>query len=84
VNAPLMACIDVVDLVTEWMEGALDEDHRGELEEHLVVCPDCTEFVRQLRLTQQSLANLRATALASVVRDRLLEEFARWTDQRQG
>jgi anti-sigma factor RsiW len=43
--------VEFVESVTDWMEDALSDDERLALEEHLVICPHCTEYVAQLRLT---------------------------------
>lgn len=59
---PRVRCSDFVDSVTEWMEGTLVEDDRLALEEHLVVCPDCTEYTEQLRLSVATLRSLGATS----------------------
>ena len=48
---PPVRCVDFVESVTDWMEGALDDDARLTLEEHLAICPHCTEYVGQLRLS---------------------------------
>jgi anti-sigma factor RsiW len=44
-------CREMVELVTEWMEGALDADQRVAVEAHLAICPDCTAYLDQLRTT---------------------------------
>jgi len=44
-------CLEMVEVVTEWMEGALDDDARAAVEEHLAICPDCIAYVDQLRTT---------------------------------
>jgi len=84
VKVPLLACVEVVEIVTDWMEGALDPDLRTELEEHLVICPDCSAFARQLRLTRLALGNLGSGDMPAVLRDRLLEAFSGWTGQDRG
>ena len=76
-----MRCIDFVELVTEWREGALGEERRAELEEHLVICPDCTVFVDQLRLTRGALGKLDETPLSPGLRDRLLQAFSEWANE---
>ena len=38
-------CVEMVEIVTEWMEGALDDDTRSAVEEHLAICPDCIAYV---------------------------------------
>ncbi len=58
-HQPRYRCIDFVESITDWMEDALDEDERLALEEHLVVCADCTEYLAQLRLTTTVLRHLR-------------------------
>jgi hypothetical protein len=55
---PPVRCVEFVESVTDWMEGALDDDERLTLEEHLAICPHCTEYLGQLRL---STAVLRET-----------------------
>ena len=49
-------CVELVETVTEWMEGALDDDARQLVEDHLVTCSHCTEYVLQLRATSVVLA----------------------------
>ena len=44
-------CIEMVEVITEWMEGALDDDTRAAVEEHLAICPDCIAYLDQLRAT---------------------------------
>lgn len=48
---PPVRCIEFVESVTDWMEGALGDDERLTLEEHLAICPHCTEYLGQLRLS---------------------------------
>ncbi len=55
--APLaVRCVELVETVTDWMEGALDDDARQLVEDHLVTCSHCTEYVVQLRATSVVLA----------------------------
>jgi anti-sigma factor RsiW len=48
---PHVRCIEFVELITDWMEGALSDDVRAEVEEHMAICPGCTEYLEQLRIT---------------------------------
>jgi len=45
-----MRCVELVEVVTEWMEGALDDEERLRVEAHLVSCSHCAAYVAQLRL----------------------------------
>ena len=51
-------CQKLVDLITEWLEGALDESTRNDLELHVITCAGCLEYVEQMRLTNAALARL--------------------------
>ena len=78
---PGVRCVDFVEVVTEWMEGALEDDSRVELEEHLAICPHCTEYVEQLRLASEALRESSTTASPAApppqARAALLEAFRR-------
>lgn len=55
---PAVRCTEFVDVVTEWMDGALDDGDRLQVEEHLSICPHCTDYVAQIR---RSIEVLRET-----------------------
>jgi anti-sigma factor RsiW len=78
---PPVRCVEFVDVVTDWMEGALDDDERLALEEHLAICPHCTEYVGQLRLSAALLREVGATAPRAAppaeARAALLDAFRR-------
>jgi hypothetical protein len=59
---PEMRCVEFVEAVTEWMEGALDHEERMALEEHLAICPHCLDYLGELRL---AITVLRAADDAS-------------------
>ena len=73
---PEIRCVEFVEAVTDWMEGALGDDDRLALEEHLVICPHCTDYVAQLRLTANVLRARPVTeAPPPAARAALLETF---------
>jgi anti-sigma factor RsiW len=80
---PEVRCVEFVEIVTEWMEGALVDDDRVAVEEHIAICPHCAVYVDQLRAAQAALAG---TVLADATpteapppaaRNALLEAFRR-------
>jgi anti-sigma factor RsiW len=72
-------CVEMVEIVTEWMEGALDDDSRVAVEEHLAICPDCIAYLDQLRATTALTARLAGDADVEPpppdVRARLMSAF---------
>lgn len=72
---PQVRCVEFVETVTEWMEGALADDDRAQLEEHLSICPHCTEYLAQLRLVTAFIHERPTEAPPSGARDALLAAF---------
>ncbi len=68
-------CRELVELVTAYLDGSLDDDLRGRFAAHLDVCPGCREYVDQFRVTIAELGNLSVADLAPETRRALLEAF---------
>jgi anti-sigma factor RsiW len=51
-----ISCREVVELVTDYLEGALASDVHARLEAHLDACPPCVEYVEQIRTTSRLAA----------------------------
>jgi anti-sigma factor RsiW len=49
------ACVEVVELITDYMEGALPPERAQQLERHLEGCPGCDEYLRQMRMVAAAL-----------------------------
>jgi anti-sigma factor RsiW len=75
---PEMSCRELVDLVTEYLEGALDADTHARFEAHLEMCEGCVAYLEQMRSTVRVLGALPEESLMPLVRDRLLEVFRGW------
>lgn len=57
---PELTCREVEERVTAYLDGALPQGERAQLEAHLERCADCTTHVDQMRLTVASLGRLRS------------------------
>ncbi len=55
-----MDCRELVELVTDYLEGALPEAHTDELKAHLRECVDCLRYLGQIQLTARLLNRLSA------------------------
>jgi anti-sigma factor RsiW len=71
-------CQDLVELVTDYLEGMLDEPTRRRFEEHLRSCDGCATYVEQMRETVRAVGRLPADGVSPVMRDRLLAAFRDW------
>jgi anti-sigma factor RsiW len=57
-TADEITCRELVELVTSYLEGALDEPTLNQVEEHLVMCDWCVTYVEQVQATVDALATL--------------------------
>jgi anti-sigma factor RsiW len=73
-----MTCSELVELVTEYLEGALPPDARARFEAHLKRCAPCAHYLEQMRLTVKALGRLPESSFSPAVRDELLGVFRHW------
>ncbi len=74
-----ISCRELVELVTDYLEGALSEPLRARFEMHLAACLGCAAYLDQMRATLATLGDLAEDGVLSDVRDRLLEAFRTWS-----
>jgi MFS transporter, DHA2 family, multidrug resistance protein len=81
-NDDELVCRELVELVTDYLEGALSEDQRRRFEAHLTECPFCTEYVEQMRAVRDGLGGSDADreTIAPERRDELLTAFRGWRE----
>lgn len=70
-----MTCAELVELVTAFLEGALDPDTERRFIAHLAVCDGCETYVDQMRRTVAEVGQVEPESLSDETRDRLLEAF---------
>ncbi len=73
-----LTCEDFVELVSDYLEGALAPEHRTRFEDHLAVCEGCGAYIDQMRTTLRIVRRLRAEDVPEEARDRLLAVFRAW------
>jgi anti-sigma factor RsiW len=73
-----LSCREVVELVTDWLEGALPADERARVELHLAGCEGCEVYVEQMRETVRLVGRLREEELEPALRDELVAAFRGW------
>ena len=75
---PELVCQQVVELVTDYLEGALPEADRRRFERHLAGCPHCTEYLAQMRETIRLAGRVTADDLTPAMRTDLTDLYRRW------
>jgi anti-sigma factor RsiW len=70
-----ISCREVVETVTEYLEGALPAEERARMEAHLAACPPCASYVEQIRATGRLAAAAEAELEQRPDREALLAAF---------
>jgi anti-sigma factor RsiW len=73
-----LVCQQVVELVTDYLEGSLSRSDRRRFEAHLRACPNCTAYLEQMRVTIATTGSLVPEDLSPEARQEFTELFHRW------
>jgi anti-sigma factor RsiW len=77
-----LVCQQAVELMTDYLEGALRWSARRRLERHLAGCPHCTEYLAQIRETIRLAGRVTPEDLTPQMRDDLTDLYRRWRNER--
>lgn len=73
-----IACREMVEFITDYLEGALPRSERKRFERHLAGCDGCTAYVEQMRQTIELVGRIEPDKLTPATRDALLHTFRDW------
>ena len=71
-------CNEVVEIVTDYLEGAMSDSDRTRFELHLVACEPCEVYLAQMRETIRSVGRLAPEDADPRGMDALLHAFRGW------
>jgi anti-sigma factor RsiW len=78
IDTQALSCQELVELVTDYLEGALDERDLRAFEAHLADCDGCTEYLEQMRATIRLVGSLTPNDLTQAAETVLLQAFRDW------
>ena len=68
-------CQEIVERVTDYLEGALDADTTAEVEAHLGLCDGCDIYLAQMRSTISALGRVPVDTLSEAAQAELVHAF---------
>ena len=77
-----MSCKELVELVTDYLEGVLPSEERARFEEHISQCPGCEIYLEQMRQFIRTLGKLNEDSIPPPARETLLQAFRNWKQTR--
>jgi anti-sigma factor RsiW len=79
---PGLSCREMVELMTDYLDGALTPSDHARFESHIDACPHCTAYLEQIRATIRTTGALSQADLEASVPDALLAAFRTWKTER--
>ena len=73
-----LSCREMVELVTDYLEGALPAPDRARFETHLAGCEGCGSHLEQMRTTIRLAGTLDEDAFPAGQLDGLIRAFRGW------
>lgn len=73
-----LSCPEMLELLTEYLDGALDEEGRESVHAHLELCPGCVTYLDQFRETIRATGRLAEDEVPPHVMAALLDAFEEW------
>ena len=70
-----LACQEFVELVTEYLDGALPADRRARFEAHLAECEHCAGYLEDMRMILVSARTIQLPPADPATHDVLLRAF---------
>ena len=73
-----MSCKELVELVTDYLEGALSPADQRRFELHMSKCEGCKLYIDQMRLTIKAAGKLSEDSISLAAKEELLAAFRDW------
>jgi len=77
-SVPDVKCQDFVELVTEYLDGAMSPGERVRFEAHIDHCDECRTYLAQFRDTIAAVGHLPPESIEPEAEARLLDVFRDW------
>jgi anti-sigma factor RsiW len=76
-----IVCQQAVELVTDYLDGALSRRDRRRFERHLRGCPNCSAYLEQIRITIELTGSIEPEDLTPQAREDITELYRRWRSE---
>jgi anti-sigma factor RsiW len=73
-----LSCQELVELVTDYLEGALPSELHDRFERHIAHCSGCQAYLKQMRATIRATGTLTVDSLTPDAASTLLDAFRGW------
>jgi anti-sigma factor RsiW len=78
VDVEQLSCQELVELVTDYLEGALSPEETARFDDHIGRCTGCAAYLEQIRQTIVRTGRLTPESLSPAAERALLDAFRGW------
>ena len=78
---PELVCQQIIELITDYLEGALSRSERRRFEAHLAGCEHCSEYLEQMRTTIRLTGRIDTDDLTPAMREEFTALYRRWRSE---
>jgi len=75
-----LTCKELVEVITDYFDGAMHDVDRARFERHLAECSGCTSVVSQFRTTIEVTGRLTEDQVTPEQREAMRDVFRRWRE----
>ena len=79
-----LECQQAVELVTDYLDGALSRRQRRRFETHIGACPNCSAYLEQIQAVIATSGSITPDDLTPQARDDLSALYRRWRGDQSG
>jgi anti-sigma factor RsiW len=76
-----IACQQAIEMVTDYLEGALSPRQRRRFESHLRGCPNCSAYLEQIRMTIELTGAIEPENLSPEAKQDLIDLYRSWRSE---
>ena len=76
-----LVCQQAIELLTDYLENNLSRRQRRRLKGHLRACPNCSNYLEQIRITIRLTGAMEPEELTPDAVDDLTELYQRWRQE---
>ena len=77
-NRKKLTCRELVELVTDYLDGGLSRRDHARFDAHIADCTNCTRYLEQFRETIRLTGALRESDVSPEAEAALLAQFEAW------
>jgi anti-sigma factor RsiW len=79
-----LTCVEMVESITDYLEGALPADELARFRDHLLCCDGCEAYLDQMRTTVRLLRTSPQHRLSRDAEGAIVDTFRQWSRERTG